>query len=96
MKADELVTSPPWGGPDFIKKRTFPLTDLCGSNGGGDIMRIAKSIASRVILHLPKNSDKYEACTQPRRNTNISTNYLARTARREFRKSQTPRLLLGR
>jgi len=59
MKADVLVTSPLWGGPDYFRKRTFSLADLCRDNGGGkSIMRIAKSIAPRVILHLPKNSDK--------------------------------------
>jgi len=64
LRADVLVTSPPWGGPGYSRKRIFPLADLCSSNGGGNgIMRIAKSIAPRVILHLPKNTSKHEVNT---------------------------------
>lgn len=61
LKADVLVTSPPWGGPGYWRKRIFPLSDLCKNNGGGEcIMRIARFIAPRVILHLPKNVSKVE------------------------------------
>jgi len=66
MRADVLVTSPPWGGPNYSRKRVFPLSDLCSDNGGGhNIMRIAKTIAPRVVLHLPKTASKEEVRAAP-------------------------------
>jgi len=56
MKADIVVTSPPWG-QGFWRKDVFPLGGLCGFHGGAEnIMRIARTIAPRVLMRLPTNA----------------------------------------
>jgi len=66
MRADVWMTSLPWGGPNYLRKRVFPLSDLCSSNGGGrNIMRISKTIAPRVVLHLPKTASQEKVRVAP-------------------------------
>jgi len=56
MKADIVVATPPWGR-GFWTKNVFPLSDVCGSHGGAEnIMRIAKTIAPRVLMRFPTNA----------------------------------------
>ncbi|KAL1517508.1 hypothetical protein ABEB36_001264 [Hypothenemus hampei] len=56
LKADVIFLSPPWGGPNYIKQKTFDLETLqpCGFS---DLYAIAKQVSKNVAAFLPKNSD---------------------------------------
>jgi 23S rRNA G2445 N2-methylase RlmL len=62
LKVDAVVTSPPWGGPGYEKQAKFDARDLCGRETGGmaAIIRMARAVASKVVLHVPKNIDKVQ------------------------------------
>lgn len=63
VKADVVVTSPPWGGPKYLSQEVYSLSVMCEDNGGGEaIIRISKSMAPRLALHLPRTVDKSEVC----------------------------------
>ncbi|XP_060872301.1 trimethylguanosine synthase-like [Metopolophium dirhodum] len=53
IKGDVIVTSPPWGGPEYNK--IGPLA-LCMDK----ILEVGKPIAPKILLDLPKNLDKNE------------------------------------
>ncbi|XP_050540327.1 trimethylguanosine synthase-like [Daktulosphaira vitifoliae] len=57
FKADVIVTSPPWGGPNYSKKKNYTLRNMCQDQGhdGFDIFELARKIAPNIVLHLPKN-----------------------------------------
>jgi len=59
IKGDVIVTSPPWGGPEYSKVPVIGPLDLCLDK----ILEVAKTIAPKIMLHLPKNIDKGEVCT---------------------------------
>ncbi|VVC37393.1 Hypothetical protein CINCED_3A004234 [Cinara cedri] len=59
--ANVVVTSPPWGGPEYLGREVYSFSSLCESNGGGEaIVRVAKTIAPKLALHLPRTVDKNE------------------------------------
>jgi trimethylguanosine synthase len=60
LRVDAVVTSPPWGGPGYERRAKFDARDLCGRDTGGmaAIIRMARAVAPRVVLHVPKNIDK--------------------------------------
>lgn len=63
LRADVVVTSPPRGGPQYVKHNTYDLIDLCPDQGGVTaVLEICKEIAPRLALHLPKNVDKIKVC----------------------------------
>uniref|UniRef100_A0A2S2QLV3 Trimethylguanosine synthase n=1 Tax=Sipha flava TaxID=143950 RepID=A0A2S2QLV3_9HEMI len=57
VHADAVVTSPPWGGPGYSKH--FDANDLCSREAGGmsSILSMARKIAPRTVLHVPKTVD---------------------------------------
>jgi len=59
VKGDVMVTSPPWGGPEYNKMDVIRPLDLCMDK----ILEVGKTIAPKILLHLPKNLDKNEVCT---------------------------------
>jgi len=59
VKGDVIVTSPPWGVPEYNKMDVIGPLDLCMDK----ILEAGKTIASKILLHLPKNLDKNEVCT---------------------------------
>ncbi|XP_025406861.1 trimethylguanosine synthase-like [Sipha flava] len=65
LRVDAVVTSPPWGGPGYERRAKFDARDLCGRDTGGmaAIIRMARAVAPRVVLHVPKNIDK-DQCLQ--------------------------------
>lgn len=63
QRADIVFMSPPWGGPEYLAREVYALSSMCEANGGGEnIVRIAKSIAPKLALHLPRTIDKKEVC----------------------------------
>lgn len=56
LVADVVFLSPPWGGPDYIKKKVFDLESILPPIGGTNIFKAAKEITQHVAYYLPKNS----------------------------------------
>ena len=66
IKSDVIVTSPPWGGPEYSKMDVIGLLDLYMYT----ILEVGKTIAPKILLHLPKNLNKNEVCTSSSLNKN--------------------------
>ncbi|XP_029347435.1 trimethylguanosine synthase-like [Acyrthosiphon pisum] len=56
IKGDVIVTSPPWGGPEYSKMDVIGPLDLYMDK----ILEVGKTIAPKILLHLPKNLNKNE------------------------------------
>lgn len=57
LKADTVFLSPPWGGPDYAKVRTYDIKTMLKPHNGLFLFKIAKEIASKVVMFLPRNVD---------------------------------------
>lgn len=57
LVADVVFLSPPWGGPDYIKRKVFDLESIIPPIGGKSIFEAARSITQHVAYYLPRNSD---------------------------------------
>jgi hypothetical protein len=57
LRVDAAVTSPPWGDPGYVKRANFDARDLRGreTSGVAAIIRMARAVVPRVVLHVPKN-----------------------------------------
>ncbi|XP_061344713.1 uncharacterized protein LOC133290616 isoform X1 [Gastrolobium bilobum] len=55
LKADTVFLSPPWGGPDYAKVRTYDMKTMLRPHDGYTVFNVAKEIASRVVMFLPRN-----------------------------------------
>lgn len=60
-KADVVFMSPPWGGPEYNNETAYSFVGMCSEHGGGRrILEIAREIAPKIVIHLPRNLDKHE------------------------------------
>lgn len=57
LVADVVFLSPPWGGPDYIKRKVFNLDNILAPIGGENVFKAAKEITEHVAYYLPRNSD---------------------------------------
>ncbi|XP_011695215.1 PREDICTED: trimethylguanosine synthase [Wasmannia auropunctata] len=57
LVADVVFLSPPWGGPDYIKRKVFDLESIMPPVGGRRIFEAARRITQHVAYYLPRNSD---------------------------------------
>lgn len=57
LKGDTVFLSPPWGGPDYAKVTTYDIRSMLKPHDGFHLFKIAKTIASRVVMFLPRNVD---------------------------------------
>ncbi|KAL5558838.1 hypothetical protein UlMin_035049 [Ulmus minor] len=55
LKADVVFLSPPWGGPDYVKVETYDIKTMLKPRDGYSLFSIAKKIASKVVMFLPRN-----------------------------------------
>ncbi|KAK7291114.1 hypothetical protein RIF29_06011 [Crotalaria pallida] len=55
LKADTVFLSPPWGGPDYTKVETYDMKTMLRPHDGYTLFNVAKEIASRVVMFLPRN-----------------------------------------
>ncbi|KAL4090353.1 hypothetical protein QTP88_025210 [Uroleucon formosanum] len=55
IKGDVIVNSPPWGGLDYNETPVIGPLQLSLDK----ILAIGKTVAPKVLLHLPKNIDKF-------------------------------------
>ncbi|VVC35796.1 RNA cap guanine-N2 methyltransferase,S-adenosyl-L-methionine-dependent methyltransferase [Cinara cedri] len=61
QRANIVVTSPPWGGLEYLRQDSYSPLVLGEAYGGGEaIARIARSMAPKLTLHLPRTVDKSE------------------------------------
>ncbi|CAN1163876.1 Trimethylguanosine synthase [Linum perenne] len=54
--ADTVFLSPPWGGPDYLKEKTYDIKML-KPRDGCSLFNAAKQIAPKIIMFLPRNVD---------------------------------------
>ncbi|KAL3514487.1 hypothetical protein ACH5RR_027204 [Cinchona calisaya] len=57
LKGDSVFLSPPWGGPDYVKEKTFDIKTMLRPCNGHSLFNLAKKIAPRVVMFLPRNVD---------------------------------------
>ncbi|XP_075096612.1 uncharacterized protein LOC107819562 isoform X1 [Nicotiana tabacum] len=57
LKADVVFMSPPWGGPDYLKERTFDMITMLRPHDGNFLFSVGRGIASKVVMFLPRNVD---------------------------------------
>ncbi|XP_057720607.1 uncharacterized protein LOC130935065 [Arachis stenosperma] len=57
LKADTVFLSPPWGGPDYLKVATYDMKTMLKPHDGFTLFNLAKEIASKVVMFLPRNVD---------------------------------------
>ncbi|KAJ0086811.1 hypothetical protein Patl1_08935 [Pistacia atlantica] len=57
LKADTVFLSPPWGGPDYAKVKTYDIQTMLKPQDGYFLFNCAKEIASRIVMFLPRNID---------------------------------------
>ncbi|XP_059636362.1 uncharacterized protein LOC132278563 isoform X2 [Cornus florida] len=57
LKADTVFLSPPWGGPGYAKVTTYDIKTMLKPHDGYFLFNVAKGIASRIVMFLPRNID---------------------------------------
>ncbi|XVF36287.1 hypothetical protein REPUB_Repub19eG0045100 [Reevesia pubescens] len=57
LKAVSVFLSPPWGGPDYSKVEIYDLRTMLRPRDGYFLFNVAKKIACRVVMFLPRNVD---------------------------------------
>ncbi|KAK6245238.1 hypothetical protein SCA6_008328 [Theobroma cacao] len=57
LKADTVFLSPPWGGPDYTKVKIYDLKTMLRPRDGYFLFDVAKKIACRIVMFLPRNVD---------------------------------------
>lgn len=57
LKGDVIFLSPPWGGPDYNKVQAYDITTMLKPHDGKYLFEIARTIASKVVMFLPRNAD---------------------------------------
>ncbi|XWS21204.1 hypothetical protein CRYUN_Cryun30bG0035300 [Craigia yunnanensis] len=57
LKADTVFLSPPWGGPDYTKVKIYDLKTMLRPRDGYLLFNVAKKIACRIVMFLPRNVD---------------------------------------
>ncbi|KAI4389895.1 hypothetical protein MLD38_002065 [Melastoma candidum] len=81
LKADTVFLSPPWGGPDYSKVKTYDLKTMLKPHDGFFLFHTARKIASTVVMFLPKNVDlnqlaEISLSAQPPWGLEVERNYL--------------------
>jgi trimethylguanosine synthase len=59
---DAVFLSPPWGGPEYIKKPVYDIEKM-GQFNGLEILDMARSVTPNVIFLLPKTIDPNQLLT---------------------------------
>jgi hypothetical protein len=53
---DACVLSPPWGGPQYLDRESFKLTDIeLGDCDGAQLLTLALEACGKVVYLLPRN-----------------------------------------
>ncbi|KAL6995503.1 hypothetical protein U1Q18_005638 [Sarracenia purpurea var. burkii] len=65
LKADTVFLSPPWGGPDYAKVTTYDIKTMLKPHGGLMLFNVARKIASKIVMFLPRNVDLNQLAELP-------------------------------
>ncbi|KAF7851029.1 hypothetical protein BT93_L4713 [Corymbia citriodora subsp. variegata] len=81
LKADTVFLSPPWGGPGYTKVKKYNMKTMLKPHDGFFLFNIAKEIAPKVVMFLPKNVDlnqlaELSLSVQPPWSLEVEKNYL--------------------
>ncbi|CAI9115777.1 OLC1v1016771C2 [Oldenlandia corymbosa var. corymbosa] len=57
LKGDAVFLSPPWGGPDYAKEKTFDIKTMLKPCDGFYLFKLATKIAPKIVMFLPRNVD---------------------------------------
>ncbi|CAK9135324.1 unnamed protein product [Ilex paraguariensis] len=57
LQADTIFLSPPWGGPDYVKRKTYDIKTMLKPHNGQFLFNVAKGSTSRIVMFLPRNVD---------------------------------------
>lgn len=52
-----VFLSPPWGGPDYLKVKSFDIQEMLRPKDGLSLFKAAQLIASNIVMFLPRNVD---------------------------------------
>lgn len=81
LKADTVFLSPPWGGPGYNKVKKYNMKTMLKPHDGFFLFNIAREIAPKVVMFLPKNVDlnqlaEISLSVQPPWSVEVEKNYL--------------------
>jgi hypothetical protein len=57
-QGETVFMSPPWGGPDYAKVDVYDIKTMLKPCDGYSLFKLGTSIASRVVMFLPRNIDQ--------------------------------------
>lgn len=57
IKADVVFLSPPWGGPTYLKSKTYELDEVLLPVPVTQLLNCARTISKNIALYLPRNSN---------------------------------------
>ncbi|XP_020275931.1 uncharacterized protein LOC109850335 isoform X2 [Asparagus officinalis] len=60
LKGDVIFLSPPWGGPNYSKVQSYDIRTMLKPHDGKHLFDIARTIASKVVMFLPRNVDLHQ------------------------------------
>ncbi|XP_044754685.1 trimethylguanosine synthase isoform X2 [Coccinella septempunctata] len=60
LKADIVFLSPPWGGPSYVRQKTYDLESMLEPVPFSKLMEESRKISRNVAVFLPKNSNTYD------------------------------------
>ncbi|GFP92726.1 trimethylguanosine synthase [Phtheirospermum japonicum] len=55
LQANTVFMSPPWGGPDYSKVKTFDINTMLKPRDGQFLFDAGKTIAPKIVMFLPRN-----------------------------------------
>ncbi|XP_038715875.1 uncharacterized protein LOC120009377 isoform X2 [Tripterygium wilfordii] len=81
LKADTCFLSPPWGGPDYAKVKTYDIQTMLKPHNGYSLFNTAKGVAGKIVMFLPRNVDvnqlaELSMSTTPPWSLEVEKNYL--------------------
>ncbi|XP_054288289.1 trimethylguanosine synthase-like isoform X2 [Macrosteles quadrilineatus] len=76
LTADVVFLSPPWGGPDYVRRSVYPFSALLPV-GGRELYQLASGITENIVFYLPKNVNTQEVveCAGPGGSVELAQNF---------------------
>jgi len=60
LSADVVFLSPPWGGPQYVKKDIYNLQELGGNVDGDKAFKMAQKVSKSIAYFIPRNTNIYQ------------------------------------
>lgn len=80
LKADVVFLSPPWGGPDYMRKEIYDLEENLLPLPASKLMAETRKITNNIAMFLPRNSNSKQLAflAGPGNAVEIEQNFLDR------------------